>query len=243
EPVDQKFVDEISLRAGGLPLVLEVRSRHFTYHERKQWPRILETLKQIPHEDIQKKFQMSFDSLTKRAKKLFLDIACFFVGMDKNLVVKVLQDEYPGFFPDIEIKYLVDKEVVRQENEEEPGQRTRLMVRNDVVGVLRGCLGIDSVRTIKCISNFEERMKLVRGEVKERVTVQLEAFRKMGNLRFIKLCDPYSLKWSCSSNDDMSCFAFKHLKYLEWEGFPCKSLDNFDMGNVVVIICYVTEPM
>ncbi|GJS86247.1 hypothetical protein Tco_0752788 [Tanacetum coccineum] len=125
------------------------------------------------------------------------------------------------------------QEVVRQENEEEPGQRTRLMVRNDVVGVLRGCLGIDSVRTIKCISNFEERMKLVRGEVKERVTVQLEAFRKMGNLRFIKLCDPYSLKWSCSSNDDMSCFAFKHLKYLEWEGFPCKSLDNFDMGNVM----------
>ncbi|GJY67568.1 ribonuclease H-like domain-containing protein [Tanacetum coccineum] len=159
EPVDQKFVDEISLRAGGLPLVLEVWSRHFTYHERKQWPRILETLKQIPHEDIQKKFQMSFDSLTKRAKKLFLDIVCFFVGMDKNLVVKVLQDEYPGFFPDIEIKYLVDKgliktddfstglllhdmikkmgqEVVRQENKEEPGQRTRLMVRNDVDGNL-----------------------------------------------------------------------------------------------------------
>nr|GEV07502.1 hypothetical protein [Tanacetum cinerariifolium] len=49
----------------------------------------------------------------------------------------------------------------------------------DVIGVLRDCLGTNSVRTIKCISNFEEWMKLVKGEVKEWVTVQLEAFRKM----------------------------------------------------------------
>ncbi|GJX82835.1 hypothetical protein Tco_0332316 [Tanacetum coccineum] len=25
----------------------------------------------------------------------------------------------------------------------------------------------------------------------------------MGNMRFIKLCDPYSLKWSSSLNDDI----------------------------------------
>ncbi|GJV94533.1 reverse transcriptase domain-containing protein [Tanacetum coccineum] len=33
----------------------------------------------------------------------------------------------------------------------------------------------------------------------------------------------------------MSRYTFKHLKYLEWWNFPCKSLDNIDMGNVVVI--------
>ncbi|GKG00260.1 TMV resistance protein N, partial [Tanacetum coccineum] len=141
----------------GLPLVLEVWSRHFTYHERKQWPRILETLKRIPHEDIQKKLQMSYDSLTNRAKNLFLDIACFFVGMEKDTVFKVLQDRESGFFPDIEIQYLVDKgliennwsvrlhnaimemgqELVRQEHPDEPGKRTRLMAHRDVVRVLR----------------------------------------------------------------------------------------------------------
>ncbi|PWA94965.1 TMV resistance protein N [Artemisia annua] len=57
----------------------------------------------------------------------------------------------------------------------------------------------------------------------------------MSSLRFIQLLN-YELQWSSSSNDDMpACFSFKHLKYLEWEWFPCKSLDNIDMGNVVII--------
>ncbi|GKE76720.1 TMV resistance protein N [Tanacetum coccineum] len=65
-------------------------------------------------------------------------------------------------------------------------------------------------------------------------TVQFEAIKKMNSLRFIML--PKSkLQWSSTSNADMCCFSFKHLKYLEWEGFPCKSLDNIHMGNVVVI--------
>ena len=86
--------------------------------------------------------------------------------------------------------------------------------------------GTDSVRSIQLYSSEKE----------ERVTVQLEAFRKMDNLRFIKLDGFNNFEWSSSSNDDMSaCFSFKHLKYLEWRHFPCKSLDNIDMGNVVVI--------
>ncbi|PWA85866.1 TMV resistance protein N [Artemisia annua] len=255
EPMEKKFVDEIVECAGGLPLVLEVWSRHFIDYDKKLWPRMLETLKRIPHEDTQKKLRIVYDLLPKRAQNLFLDIACFFNGMDKDTIVKVLQDE--DFFPDVEIqiqnlvhKFLVKndsddeyepkqlllhdviremgQEVVRQEDEVEPGKRTRLMGYKDVVRVLRDCSGTDSVRSIWLYSSEKE----------ERVTVQLEAFRKMGNLRFIMLVNlgvTNILEWSSSSNDDMSCYTFKHLKYLEWRHFPCKSLDNIDMGNVVVI--------
>ncbi|XP_076929882.1 TMV resistance protein N-like [Bidens hawaiensis] len=73
-----KFIEEVVGRAGGIPLVLEVWSRHFKQHEREQWPSILETLKGIPHGDVQKQLQLSYDSLTPRLIKLFLDIACFF---------------------------------------------------------------------------------------------------------------------------------------------------------------------
>ncbi|PWA80033.1 TMV resistance protein N [Artemisia annua] len=253
ELVDKEFVDAIADHAGGLPLVLEVWSRHFTYHERKQWPRILQTLKRIPHEDIQKKLQLSYDSLTNRAKNLFLDIACFFLRMTPNIVFKVLQDEESGFFPDIEIQYLVDKglirsvwncvtlhaaildmgrELVRQEHPDEPGKRTRLIDHRDIVRVLRDYSGTDSVRSIQLCCN---------GQMEEVATVQFETFRKMSGLRFIQLSSS-KLEWSSSSNDDMSaCFSFKHLKYLEWLYFPCKSLDNFDMGNVVVIILYESK--
>ncbi|PWA80027.1 hypothetical protein CTI12_AA069640 [Artemisia annua] len=247
-PLDKEFVYELVWCAGGIPLVLEVWSRHFTDYEMKLWPSMLETLKRIPHEDTQKKLRISYDSLPKRAQNLFLDIACFFHGMDKDTIVKVLQDE--DFFPDVEIqiqnlvhKFLVKyeqemlfmhdviekmgQEVVRRENEDEPGKRTRLTGYGDMVHhVLGDCLGTDSVRSIRFYSY----------EKKERVTVQLEAFKKMSNLRFIQLDHP-NLKWSSSSNDDISaCFSFKHLKYLEWDRFPCKSLDNIDMCNVVVII-------
>lgn len=91
--VNMKFIEEVADLAGGLPLVLEVWSRYFIGHERKQWPSLLEKLKRIPHGDVQKQLQMSYDSLSVTAKNLFLDIACFFDGMDKELVVKVLQDE------------------------------------------------------------------------------------------------------------------------------------------------------
>ncbi|PWA97045.1 TMV resistance protein N [Artemisia annua] len=251
EPVHAKFVEEVVARAGGLPLVLKVWSRHFTQYK-EHLPAALKTLKQIPHGDVQKQLQMSFDSLSPEAKNLFLDIACFFNGfINKGFLIKVLSVE--GLCLDFEIeklahKFLVEKhgtcvslpdvimkmgrEVVRQENTEEPGQRTRLMGHRDVVRVFREYSGTDSVRSIQLGYTYPDEMEEV---MEEEATVQLEAFKKMSNLRFIKLHNS-KLHWSSSSNDDMSaCFSFKHVKYLEWEGFPCKSLDNIDMGNVVVI--------
>ncbi|PWA74761.1 TMV resistance protein N [Artemisia annua] len=301
--INMKFIKEVAALSGGLPLVLEVWSRYFIGHERKQWPSLLEKLKRIPHGDVQKQLQMSYDSLSVTAKNLFLDIACFFNGMDKELVVKVLHDEESTFFPDIEIQHLVDKflvkdigcnrflfvamnqvigemgqEVIRQENVDEPGKRTRLTNHRDILRVFRDCSGTDIVRSIH-LEAFNS------SQIEEPVTVQLEAFKKMSNLRFIQLYDREEkllqqqqrylipqkqgmgsegkLQWSFSSKDDtdtgtwcfsfkhlkylvwkrnkvpcksMSCFSFKQLKYLGWEGFPCKCLDNIDMGNVVVII-------
>ncbi|PWA80030.1 TMV resistance protein N [Artemisia annua] len=274
--VNMKFIEEVAALSGGLPLVLEVWSRYFIGHERKQWPSLLKKLKRIPHGDVQKQLQMSYDSLSATAKNLFLDIACFFDGMDKELVFKVLHDEESAFFPDIEIQHLVDKflvkdsdedgfimvvmnqviremgqEVIRQENVDEPGKRTRLISDWDILRLFRDCSGTDSVRSIKLESS----------DIEEPVTVQIEAFKKMSNLRFIQL--RRKLRWSFSSKDVIdkarscfsfkhlkylvrkrnkapcksmsACLSFKHLKYLEWEGFPCKSLDNIDMGNVVVI--------
>lgn len=252
EPVHTEFVEEVVARAGGLPLVLKVWSRHFTQYK-EHLPAALETLKQIPHDDVQKKLQMSYNSLSPEAKNLFLDIVCFFdvlINTNKGLVFEVLNDE--GFSLDYEIeklahKFLVEnkgyyvrlphvikemgREVVRQENPKEPGKRTRLMKYEDVVRVLRECSGTDSVRSIQLDYNFSFKMGEER---EEEATVQLEAFKKMTSLRFIQLPNA-NLKWSSCSNDDMSCYTFKHLKHLDWWYFPCKSLDYFDMGNVVVI--------
>ncbi|KAI3693516.1 hypothetical protein L1987_76460 [Smallanthus sonchifolius] len=249
DPVKTKFIEEVVSHSGGLPLVLKVWSCHFKQYEREEWRSILETLKRIPHGDVQKQLQMSYDSLTNRAKKLFLDIACFFDGEDKDLFVKVLQDEDSAFFPNYEFQYLVDKslveimndpgrrrmlmhdairgmgqEIVRQENEDEPGQRTRLWDERDVMRVLTECLGTESVESIKLFSILQQE-----------VTLQSEALRKMSNLRLIYL---YA---NLSFSDKMTTLSFKKLKFMEWVGFPFKSFDNIEMSNVVVLRMQVSK--
>nr|GEW26644.1 hypothetical protein [Tanacetum cinerariifolium] len=159
------------------------------------------------------KLQISYDSLNKRAQKLFLDIACFFDGMYKDLVVKLLLNKETAFFLAIQIRDLVDKglfkrralslmhhvirdmgkKIVRQESKDEPGRRSRLRDHRDVLH------GTDLVESIRL--DFEK---------KEVITVQT---------------------WS---TNDMPSFALKQFKYLEWYGFPLECI-NINMHNVEVV--------
>nr|XP_043638138.1 disease resistance protein RPV1-like [Erigeron canadensis] len=245
ESADEEFVDEIVSLAGGVPLVLEVWARYFKSHERRQWPTLLEKLRRIPHEDIQGKLKVSYDSLSPRAKNLFLDIACFFNGRYKDEVIKVLEDKDNAFFPDIEIQNLMDRylvkqdknhrltmhdvirdmgrEVVRQENEDDPRQRSRLE-DSDAEYVLEDCSGTDSVISIRAhILKWDESVG--------------QALAKMSNLRFICFYPHEGFhEITLNTNDEiMPPLRFKHLKYLKWVQYPFKCLDILDMRNVVVI--------
>nr|GEY58009.1 TMV resistance protein N [Tanacetum cinerariifolium] len=141
-------------------------------------------------EDTQKKLRISYDSLPKRAQNLFLDIACFFHGMRKDLIVKIFQDE--DFFPDVEIQIQnlvlslhdvimeMGQEVVRKENEDEPWKRTRLMGYSDVVHVLGDCSGTDSVRSIQLYNGEKkERILTCNGRALQMMTCQLASLSKI----------------------------------------------------------------
>ena len=100
--------------------------------------------------------KISFDGLREREKSIFLDIACFFKGMEEDYVVNILQTLYDK--PNIDIVVLLEKslitisygrfwmhdllqqlgkEIVRCESPEEPGQRSRLWLTEDVIHVLK----------------------------------------------------------------------------------------------------------
>ncbi|XP_076929885.1 TMV resistance protein N-like [Bidens hawaiensis] len=113
-------------------------------------------------------------------------------------------------------------EIVRQENEDEPGQRTRVWGQKDAMRVLTECSGTESVESISVAF------------LKDTHDVTLNAFGKMTNLRLIYVwIDGYS--HSLYFRDETSHLCFKKLKYMHWIHFPFKSLDNFDMCNVVVL--------
>ncbi|KAL3744395.1 hypothetical protein ACJRO7_013636 [Eucalyptus globulus] len=107
---------------GGLPLALQVIGSYLKDKDTSIWIETLEKLRQVPHTDVQKKLKISYDSLENEERRMFLDIACFFIGIDKRIVTYLWKDLglYPasGLARLIElsfIKYDYDKELRKHE--------------------------------------------------------------------------------------------------------------------------------
>nr|XP_023883956.1 TMV resistance protein N-like [Quercus suber] len=140
--------------ASGLPLALQIIGSGLRGRNIRQWESELEKYKNIPNEDIQKKLKVSFEGLGEIEKDIFLDIACFFIGLPKYYVVKILAA--CDLYPDSGIAKLSDKclirvecgklwmhdllqqmgkEIVRQESNM-LGERSRLWCYEDALEVL-----------------------------------------------------------------------------------------------------------
>jgi hypothetical protein len=158
DPVDD--YQQISIcavkHARGLPLALKVLGSFLYGKSVSQCKFDLEKLQTNPHEDIQKLLRLSCESLDDDTKEIFLDIACFFIGMKKEYAIKILQG--CGFFPnsgisiltqrslltiDIEMKLSMHdlirdmaREIVRKKSRSHLGKRSRLWFHEDVVNVL-----------------------------------------------------------------------------------------------------------
>ena len=87
---------------------------------------------------------------------IFLDVACFFVGTDKDYVAKILDG--CGFFPEIGINILIQRslitidsqnkismhdlirdmgrEIIRENSPDHPGKRSRVWFLDDVLHIL-----------------------------------------------------------------------------------------------------------
>jgi len=65
----------------------------------------------IPNDHVHQKLKISYDGLNDDIEEeIYLDIACFFIGMDRNDVVHILND--CKFFPKIGIHVLVERSLV-----------------------------------------------------------------------------------------------------------------------------------
>ncbi|KAI9215633.1 hypothetical protein POPTR_T002200v4 [Populus trichocarpa] len=75
---------------GGLPLALKVIGALLYGKEKDRWESEIDDLSRIPNQDIQRKLLISYDALDGELQRAFLDIACFFVGIEKEYVAQVL---------------------------------------------------------------------------------------------------------------------------------------------------------
>nr|AHG28994.1 NBS-LRR protein [Cicer arietinum] len=210
----------------GLPLALEVLGSHLHGRSVEVWHSALEQITSVPHSKVQDTLKISYDSLQSMEKNLFLDIACFFKGMDLDEVIDMLENcgDYPKIGIDIlaerslvsfdrggnklwmhDLLQEMGRNIVFQEYPNDPGKRSRLWSQKDIDQVLTKNKGTDKIQGI--VLNLDQPYE---------AKWNIEAFSKISHLRLLKLC---GIKLPLGLN----CFP-SSLKVLDWRGFPLKTL-------------------
>ncbi|KAK5787034.1 hypothetical protein PVK06_041685 [Gossypium arboreum] len=226
--------------ADGLPLALEVLGLFLYGRDIIQWRSTIERLKQDSNKEILDTLRISFDGLEEREKNIFLDIACFFNGEEKDMVMKVLDG--CEFFPDIGIDVLIKKSLIKVSDDnkylrmhallqemgrkiveekcvDEPGKRCRLWKERDVHHVLTK----NTVNHSKTII-----YKIFFLSIYDILNLNVDAFSKMKKLRLFRVL--------CLSNCDDLKYLSNELRLLDWTGYPLRSLpSSFQPDNLVVL--------
>ncbi|KAK4270792.1 hypothetical protein QN277_019562 [Acacia crassicarpa] len=233
----EKGYEELSKKAvayaKGLPLALKVLGLCLYSRDRKTWKDTMRKLEMYPHPQIQDVLKMCLDGLDDIERDIFLDIAFFYKGEDKDHVIRLLHAN--NLFPDCGIKVLLDKalisisndniiqmhdliqemgwEIVRQECKENPGKRSRLKDFEEVYDVLKNKKGTDAIKGIALYASLFKHVQL-----------NVDTFKNMTNLRVAKFYSPWHVR-SCNVNRPTSFESFAdELRSLEWDGYPFKSL-------------------
>ncbi|XP_028778380.1 disease resistance protein TAO1-like [Neltuma alba] len=190
----EELVERALAYAKGIPLALTVLGSFLHSRPINQWVSVLNKLERMANKDIQDVLKLSYDGLDHEVKEIFLDIAFFFKGEWENYVAATLEGF--GFHARIGLGILVDKalisyshgavwmhdliqwmafEIVRQENEKNPGGRSRLRNPDEIRDVLENNRGSGAIQGISLDLSQIKYLKL-----------SADVFRKMTNLRYLR---------------------------------------------------------
>ncbi|KAM0961793.1 hypothetical protein ACFX2I_021007 [Malus domestica] len=183
--------DQIVSLTGGLPLALEVFGSYLLYRRRiEEWRDGLQKLKHIRPGNLQDVLKISYDALDEQEKCIFLDFACLFVKMNmkREDAIDILKG--CGFDGEIAIADLTAKslmkvyesgmlwmhdqvrdlgrQIVRHESVVDPGMRSRLWDRDEILNVFKDDKGTRCIQGI--VLDFESSIRIVRDPSGERVS-------------------------------------------------------------------------
>ncbi|KAL9818112.1 putative TIR domain, P-loop containing nucleoside triphosphate hydrolase [Arabidopsis thaliana] len=235
-------ISELISCSSGIPLALKVLGSSVSKQHINYKMEHLQSLRKNPPTQIQEAFRRSFDGLDENEKNIFLDLACFFRGENKDHVVQIL--DACGFFTYLGICDLIDESLISlldnriempipfqdigrfvvREEDEDPCERSRLWDFSDITDVLINNSGTDAIEGI-----FLDASNL---------TCELSptVFGKMYNLRL--------LKFYCSASENECKLNLPQgldtlpdeLRLLHWENYPLKILPGkFNPENLVEI--------
>ncbi|XP_034675536.1 disease resistance protein RPV1-like isoform X13 [Vitis riparia] len=223
--------------ADGLPIALKVLGVSLFKKSTEEWESELQKLQEMPNKDVQSVLKVSYDKLDGREKGVFLDIACFFRGKDKNFVSRILGSVAEAVIRNLEDRCLITisenildmhdllqqmgRAVVRQE----PGKMSRLWDPKDVESVLTRNTGTKAIEGL-----------FVKVSTLNQIQFPANFFAKMRSLRLLKVYDMIVGDLDDFVVDlpkDFEIPSFE-LRYLHFEGYPLQFLPrNFHAKNLV----------
>uniref|UniRef100_A0A6N2M5U8 TIR domain-containing protein n=1 Tax=Salix viminalis TaxID=40686 RepID=A0A6N2M5U8_SALVM len=234
-----ELCDDVVDYCGGLPLALEVLGSCLSGKNKARWKSVIDKLRKIPNREIQKKLQISFDTLDGRElKNTFLDIACFFIGRNKEYVAKVLEARC-GYNPEDDLGTLSERslikvdafgnismhdqlrdmgrDIIHEESPGHPGKRSRIWQHKDAWNVLNKHTGMEVVEGLALDARASEDKSLsTRSFTKMKCLklLQINGVHLTGPFKLL----PEELIWIC--------WLQFPLKY-----FPCDLM----LSNLVVL--------
>ncbi|XP_074338646.1 disease resistance protein Roq1-like isoform X2 [Apium graveolens] len=251
-PEDYMELSEgIAYQAGGLPLALVVLGSYLFKRSMGEWRRSLSQLQQIPRNDIQKKLLISYHALgIGNLQAVFLDIACFFIGNDRDMTVTILNS--CGFDSNNDITILMERCLlsVNEKNElrmhdllrdmgrdiahnnlpKEPWKHSRLWSCQDIFNVLDGNKGKKCIECIIPSGGVLQEDLCIRYRTRwgYKLSFKTSTFEKLHKLRLLSI-NKVNLSGSFTG-------IFEELRWLSWQACPLDCLPtDFCPKNLVFL--------
>uniref|UniRef100_A0A6N2LTI3 TIR domain-containing protein n=1 Tax=Salix viminalis TaxID=40686 RepID=A0A6N2LTI3_SALVM len=194
---------------GGIPLALEVLGSSLSAKNKSRWKCVIDKLRIIPNHDIQEKLRICFDTLDDhKLQKTFLDLACFFIGRNKEYVSHVLEARC-GYNPEDDLGTLgerslikvnasgeismhnllrdMGREIIHKESLDHPGKRSRIWQCEDAWNVLSKQMGTEVVEGLSLdVRASKNKLLSTRSFTKMR-------FLKLLQINGVHLSGPFKL--------------------------------------------------
>ncbi|XP_031475916.1 disease resistance protein Roq1-like [Nymphaea colorata] len=236
DPQFAELSKEIASVGAGLPLALTVfGSLFFDLETVEEWREKLQKLQEDQDKGIHVRLKISFDALDEKEKKVFLDIACFFLE-EENIDLPLLMWEGCKFFPNTTVKVLRHKSLININDDtgkfemhdliRDMGRKiiqdskSRLWKDDETLYVLQTKKGTENI----------EAIQLNSGTYEKPMYVEVDSFVAMSELRMLRLGKYVHLK------GEFEHFP-KELRWLQWciQGHFDSLPGGLNLENIVVL--------
>ncbi|KAL3746372.1 hypothetical protein ACJRO7_015345 [Eucalyptus globulus] len=248
-PQDDREYDSLSRdiveAVGGFPMAVIFWAKYLKEKKLEIWTSTRNRLKDNPHDRVvEAAFKANYDSLNDRTREIFLDIACFFVGMDERIPSYMWQA--CGCYPPSETEELRDMYFLEdgENNELRMHILLRVLGRRHVEkkGLQERCRiwkFIDA-RSILEDGRHNESVRGISLTLEEGGNVHFtyEALSKKSNLRYLRLdgANSENLISNSSNIEREPENLLPNLKWLDWHASHfIPELCNMDLKELLIL--------